>query len=101
MPVRRFSDATFMISLVSKDGNLVVHAVHALKSIIVIGMLWLYVAESLCLILSGFLSTTEFTILSRTIGLQGWVSDVGCRMSDVVCRMSEFPSFFFSRWDNF
>ena len=34
-----------------------------------------------------FLSTTEFTILSRTIGLQGWVSDVGCRMSDV-------PSFF-------
>ena len=39
-----------------------------------------------------FLSTTEFTILSRTIGLQGWVSDV-CRMSDVVCWMS--PLFFF------
>ena len=34
-----------------------------------------------------FLSTTEFTILSRTIGLQGWMSDV--------------PFSFFSRWDNF
>ena len=37
---------------------------------------------------SLFLSTTEFTILSRTISLQEWVSDVGC------------PPFF-SRWDNF
>ena len=27
-----------------------------------------------------FLSTTEFTILSRTIGLQGWVSDVVCTL---------------------
>ena len=35
-----------------------------------------------------FLSTTEFTIMSQTISLQGWVSDVGCRMSYVVCRMS-------------
>ena len=39
------------------------------------------------------LSTTKFTIPSRTIILQGWVSDVGCWMSDVC------PSLFFSFHD--
>ena len=33
--------------------------------------------------LDNFLSTTEFTILSRTISLQGWVSDVVYWMLDV------------------
>ena len=36
-----------------------------------------------------FLSTTELTFLSRTIILQGWVSDVGCVMLDE-CQMSPF-----------
>ena len=37
-----------------------------------------------------FLSTTDFTILSRTIGLQGWMSYVGCRMSPFFFSFSLF-----------
>ena len=42
-----------------------------------------------------FLSTTEFTILSRTIILQGWVSDVGCWMY-VGCTSDVYPRSIFT-----
>ena len=46
-----------------------------------------------------FLSTTEFTILSRTIGLQGWVSDVVCPLFFFVHDGITFERFKLEGWN--